>query len=302
MTVGEGRARREGESMASENGSTCASRAVLITGCSSGIGRATAERLAKRGWTVYATARDVEAIAPLEEGGCRLLQLDVTDEGSMRRAVEEIERAEGAVGVLVNNAGYSQSGAVEEVPPEKVRRQFETNVFGLVRMCQLVLPGMRGQGFGRIVNLSSMGGRLTFPGGGLYHASKHAVEAISDALRFEVRGFGVEVVVIEPGLIRTGFARTAVGSMGESGSGPYAGFDAGVARVTRENYERGPLARLGGGPGAVAETIERAISAARPRTRYTVTPSARLLISTRQLLPDRAWDGLLRLFYPRPGG
>jgi NAD(P)-dependent dehydrogenase (short-subunit alcohol dehydrogenase family) len=153
-----------------------------------------------------------------------------------------------------------------------------------------------------------MGGKLTFPGGGFYHATKHAVEAISDALRFEVRGFGVEVVVIEPGLIRTGFAETAVSSMDDSAgaqpsnSGPYTGFDAGVARVTRENYERSPLARLGGGPEVVAETIERAISAARPRTRYTVTPSAKLLISARRLLPDRAWDALLRLFYPEPGG
>jgi NAD(P)-dependent dehydrogenase (short-subunit alcohol dehydrogenase family) len=285
----------------SENGSGWTSRAVLITGCSSGIGWATAERLARRGWTVYATARDVEAVAPLEALGCRLLPLDVTEEDSMRAAVEEVERMEGAVGVLVNNAGYSQSGAVEEVPMDQVRRQFETNVFGLVRLCQLVLPGMRRQGSGKIVNLSSMGGRLTFPGGGFYHASKYAVEALSDALRFEVRGFGVEVVVVEPGLIRTGFARTAVGSMGE-GSGPYAGFEAGVARTTRENYERGPLAALGGGPEVVAETIERAISAARPRARYTVTPSARVLISARRLLPDRAWDGLLGLFYPRPEG
>jgi NAD(P)-dependent dehydrogenase (short-subunit alcohol dehydrogenase family) len=285
----------------SENGSGWTSRAVLVTGCSSGIGWATAERLARGGWTVYATARDVEAIAPLEAFGCRLLPLDVTEEDSMRAAVEEVERMEGAVGVLVNNAGYSQSGAVEEVPMEKVRRQFETNVFGPVRLCQLALPGMRRQGFGRIVNLSSMGGRLTFPGGGFYHASKYAVEALSDALRFEVRGFGVEVVVVEPGLISTGFARTAVGSMGQ-GDGPYASFDAGVARTTRENYERGPLAALGGGPEAVAETIERAISTARPRARYTVTPSARVLISARRLLPDRAWDGLLGLFYPRPGG
>jgi NAD(P)-dependent dehydrogenase (short-subunit alcohol dehydrogenase family) len=281
-----------------------ASRAVLITGCSSGIGWATAERFAGKGWTVYATARQVEAIAPLEAHGCRLLPLDVTDEESMRGAVEEVERAEGAVGVLINNAGYSQSGAIEEVPMEKVRRQFETNVFGLARMCQLVLPGMRRQGFGRIVNLSSMGGKLTFPGAGFYHATKHAVEAISDALRFEVRGFGVEVVVIEPGLIRTGFAEAAVGSMGgeAAGNGPYAGFDAGVAKVTRDNYEKGPFARLGGGPAVVAETIERAISAARPRARYTVTPSAKLLILTRRLLPDRAWDGLLRGWYPQPGG
>ena len=147
-----------------------------------------------------------------------------------------------------------------------------------------------------------MGGKLTFPGGGFYHASKHAVEAISDALRFMVRGFGVEVVVVEPGLIRTGFAGTAVDSMGEGGSGPYAGFDAGVARTISETYERGPLANLGGGPEAVAETIERAISGPRPQARYTVTPSARLLIGTRRLLPDRAWDGLVGLFYPRPGG
>ena len=253
---------------------------------------------------MYATARNVEAIAPLEARACRLLPLDVTDEGSMRRAVEEVERAEGAVGVLVNNAGYSQSGAVEHVPMEKVLRQFETNVFGLVRMCQLVLPGMREQGFGRIINLSSMGGKLTFPGAGFYHATKYAVEAISDALRFEVRGFGVEVVVIEPGLIRTGFGQTAVDSMGEdtAGSGPYTGFEAAVARETRENYEKGPLARLGGNPETVAETIERAISAARPRSRYAVTPSAYLLIWLRRLLPDRIWDALLRSYYPQPGG
>ncbi len=288
--------------MASENGPKWPSRAVLITGCSSGISWATAERLARRGWTVYATARNVEAIASLREYGCRLLPLDVTGEESMRSAVEEVEGSEEAVGVLINNAGYSQSGAVEVVPMENVRRQFETNVFGLARMCQLVLPGMRRQGFGRIVNLSSMGGRLTLPGAGYYHASKHAVEALSDALRFEVRGFGVEVVVIEPGLIRTGFAETAVDSMGEDGGGPYAGFDAGVAGATRDNYEKGPLAKLGGDPEVVAKTIERAISVARPRARYTVTPSAKLLISARRLLPDRAWDTLGGLFYPRPGG
>src|ERR687893_2853255 len=255
-----------------------ASRAVLITGCSTGIGRATAERLVSRGWRVYATARDVGKISPLADRGCELLPLDVTDEGSMQAAVREVERREGAVGVLVNNAGYSQSGAVEEVPMEKVRRQFETNVFGLARMCQLVLPGMRRQGFGRIVNLSSMGGRLTFPGGGYYHATKHAVEAISDALRFEVRGFGVEVVVIEPGLIRTGFADTATGSIdGPDEYHPYADFEEAVVRVTAENYERGPFSRLGGGPESVAEAIETAISARNPRSRYVVTPSAHLV-------------------------
>jgi NAD(P)-dependent dehydrogenase (short-subunit alcohol dehydrogenase family) len=280
------------------------SRTVLITGCSTGIGRATAERLAARGWKVYATARDVQKIGDLADVGCEVLPLDVTDEDSMRAAVAEVERREGAVGVLVNNAGYSQSGAVEEVPMEKVRRQFETNVFGLVRMCQLVLPGMRRQGWGRIVNISSMGGRLTFPGGAYYHATKYAVEAISDALRFEVAGFGVEVTVVEPGLIRTHFADAATGSMDGNASpadGPYAGFSAAVEKVVRDNYERGPFLMLGGGPETVAETIERAISVARPRTRYAVTPSAHIFIALRRILPDRAWDAVVGAVYPQPG-
>ena len=280
------------------------SRAVLITGCSTGIGRATAERLASSGWKVYATARDVGKIASLADRGCELLPLDVTDEASMRAAVGEVERREGAVGVLVNNAGYSQSGAVEEVPMEKVRRQFETNVFGLVRMCQLVLPGMRRQGWGKIVNISSMGGRLTFPGGGYYHATKYAVESISDALRFEVAGFGVDVVVIEPGLIRTAFADAATGSMDAApgpADGPYAGFNAAVAKAVRDNYERGPFLKLGGGPETVAATIERAVTVGRPRTRYAVTPSAHLFILLRRVLPDRAWDAVAGTVYPRPG-
>ena len=281
------------------------SRAVLITGCSTGIGRATAERLAGNGWKVYATARDVGKIASLADHGCELLPLDVTDEASMRAAVEEVERREGAVGILVNNAGYSQSGAVEEVPMEKVRRQFETNVFGLVRVCQLALPGMRRQGWGRIVNISSMGGKFTFPGGGYYHATKHAVESISDALRFEVAGFGVNVVVVEPGLIRTSFADAATASMAKTPSdlaeNPYAGFSAAVAKTTRDNYERGPILKLGGGPETVAAAIERAISAERPRTRYAVTPSAHLFMGLRRLLPDRAWDAMVRSVYPQPG-
>ena len=277
------------------------SKAVLITGCSSGIGWATARHLSSVGWKVYATARNVDAIAPLEEIGCELLPLDVTDEDSMRRAVDEVEREEGAVGALVNNAGYSQSGAVEAVPIDKVRGQFETNVFGLVRMCQLVLPGMRRQGYGRIVNVSSMGGKLTFPGAGYYHATKHAVEAISDALRFEVGGFGIKVSVIEPGLIRTGFAHAAVGSMDDQQEGPYAGFDETVARTTTENYERGPFSRLGGEPEAVAEAIEQALSARNPRSRYAVTPSAHLFLGLRRLLPDGAWDSVLKSSYPQPG-
>ena len=279
---------------------TGASRVVLVTGCSTGIGRATAERLAAREWTVYASARKLDSIRDLEGRGCRLLVLDVNDEESMRTAVAAIEDAEGAVGALVNNAGYSQSGALEELPLDRLRAQFETNVFGLLRMCQLVLPGMRRQGWGRIVNLSSIGGKLTFPGGGAYHATKHAVEALSDALRFEVKGFGVDVIVIEPGLIKTQFSETAVGSIeGAAAEGPYSSFNHAVAATTAGAYQ-GPLGRLGGGPETVARTIERAVSARRPRTRYPVTPSAYITLGMRKLLPDRAWDAVVARQYPRP--
>ena len=280
------------------------SRAVLVTGCSSGIGRATAERLAVAGWTVYATARKPETLADLEARGCRTLALDVTDEASMQAAVAAVEGEHGSVGALVNNAGYSQSGAIETVPMEKVRAQFETNVFGLVRLCQLVLPGMRRARSGRIVNLSSMGGRLVFPGGGFYHATKYAVEAISDALRFEVKGFGVDVILIEPGLIRTEFGTTAAGAVSEAGEGEgdYAQFNAHVANATEQIYESGgPIARLGGPPEAVAKVIDKALSAKRPRARYTVTPSAKVLIANRAVLPDRAWDALMRQQFPSPG-
>jgi short-subunit dehydrogenase len=167
-------------------------------------------------------------------------------------------------------------------------------------MCQLVLPGMRGQGSGRIVNMSSMGGRLTFPGGGAYHATKYAVEAFSDALRFEVAGFGIAVVVIEPGLIKTKFGETAAATVdaGEE-HGPYAEFNDVVAKGTAEVYE-GPLARLGAGPEAVAKKVERAITARKPRARYPVTASAHLALTQRRLMPDRAWDAFMRVQFPQP--
>jgi NAD(P)-dependent dehydrogenase (short-subunit alcohol dehydrogenase family) len=271
--------------------------AVLITGCSSGIGRATARRLAAGGWTVYATARRPDSIADLQEAGCRTLALDVTDEASMSAAVAAVVDAEGAVGVLINNAGYSQSGAVESVPLDRVRAQFETNVFGLVRMCQLVLPAMRDRRWGKIVNIGSMGGRLTFPGGGLYHATKYAVEALSDALRFEVRGFGVDVILIEPGLIVTNFGEVAAASV--DADGPYAEFNRTVAERTAGAY-KGPLAKLGAGPEKVAEVIAGALAASKPKARYPVTPSAHLMINQRRLTPDRVWDALMRTQFPTP--
>jgi short-subunit dehydrogenase len=165
-------------------------------------------------------------------------------------------------------------------------------------MCQLVLPGMRGQGWGRIVNVSSMGGRLVFPGGGFYHGTKFAVEAISDALRYEVKGFGVDVVVIEPGLIKTEFGATAVNAIGDDGQGPYSDFNNVVAAQTTSAYEGG-LARFGAGPEAVAKAIARAIR--RPRSRVPVTASARLMLGLRRVMTDGMWDRSMRTSFPRPG-
>jgi len=278
------------------------SKAVLITGCSSGIGRATALRLAGTGSTVYATARRPETLTELEAAGCRTLALDVTDEQSMQAAVAEIERAEEAVGVLINNAGYSQSGAIETVPLQAVRRQFETNVFGLVRLTQLVLPKMRAQRWGKIVNVGSMGGRLSFPGGGHYHATKHALEAISDALRFELRGFGIDVILLEPGLITTEFGEAATASMAGtelSGDDPYATFNTTVGAVTKGAYD-GPMKLLGGGPERVAKVIERALKRRHPPARITITPSAKVTIAMRRVMPDRLWDAAMRAQFPQP--
>ncbi len=282
------------------------SKAVLITGCSSGIGEATARRLAAGGWTVYATARRLERIEHLKDAGCHTLALDVTDETSMRAAVDEVQRTEGAVGVLVNNAGYSQGGAIEQVPLDAVRAQFETNVFGPIALTQMVLGGMRAQHWGKVVNIGSMGGRLTFPGGGFYHATKYSLEAISDALRFEVRGFGIDVVLIEPGLITTEFAATAVSKADDASKagdgaadGPYAEFDTKVSALTTGVYE-GPMRHLGGGPEVVAKAIDKAISRRRAPSRVPVTASARLSILQRKLTPDRVWDAAMRSQFPQP--
>jgi NAD(P)-dependent dehydrogenase (short-subunit alcohol dehydrogenase family) len=267
---------------------------VLVTGCSSGIGRATAQALVEAGHTVYATARRAATLEGLEAAGARTLALDVTDEDSMTAAVAAIEAEHGAVGTLVNNAGFGVYGPVEEVPMDDVRREFETNVFGLGRLTQLVLPAMRAAGRGRIVNMSSMGGRLVYPTGGWYHASKYAVEALSDALRVEVAPFGISVVLVEPGLIRTEFESVASGGLASGHpAGPYAALRKHADDVMRRGY----ASPAGAEPKAVADVVRRAVEATRPRTRYVVTPAAKAQVQLRRFGGDRLWDAAMRRAY-----
>jgi NAD(P)-dependent dehydrogenase (short-subunit alcohol dehydrogenase family) len=271
---------------------------ALVTGCSSGIGRAAAAQLNRAGFTVYASARRTETLTELVGAGCRPVRLDVDDEASMRAALEQV----GPVDVLVNNAGYGLYGPVEQVGLDEVRRQFETNVFGLVRLTQLVLPGMRARRRGRILNVSSMGGRTTLPGGGFYHASKYAVEAISDALRLEVRPFGVDVVLIEPGVVRTPWSEQAMQHQAASSADPddpYADYKSAVSASFDRAYS-GPLARLSIDADKVAGTIVRAATARRPRARYLISPMAKSLVAAKTLLPDRAHDLLLKQQHKLP--
>jgi short-subunit dehydrogenase len=285
---------------------------VLITGCSSGIGQAAALALHEAGRTVVATARNPATLSGLADRGLRTLALDVTGEASMRAAVD----AAGPIDVLVNNAGYGLYGTVEQLPMAEIRRQFETNFFGLVRPTQLVLPGMRAAGGGRILNVSSMGGRATLPGGAFYHASKYAVEALSDALRMEVARFGIDVVLIEPGPVRTPWNDVAAGSVAASaapggaangtaangngnGADPYAGFKDAVTAAFSTATD-GPLARFSSSADDVAKVITRAVTARRPRTRYLINPVARTTVTLRRWLPDRAYDAVLRRQYHLP--
>lgn len=275
---------------------TTRSDAVLVTGCSSGIGRAVAVAAARAGLPTWASARRMEALADLRDAGCRVLELDVTDEESMRRAVETVTAAHGAVGALVNNAGYAQAGPIEEVSVELLRRQFETNVFGPARMCQLVLPGMRDQRAGTIVNIGSAAGLMGLPGTGAYAMSKWALEALSDALRFETRAFGVRVVLLEPGgVVTTGFAAAERASWPD-GHGPYDTF--------RENHHRrmagwndGKTAGLST-PGDVADAVVRAIAARRPRARYKIGLAPRVMPLAYRILPERMWDAIWARQFP----
>ncbi len=267
-------------------------RIVLITGCSIGIGRSSALAFLSRGWVVIATARQLASIADLEQAGCHCYQLDVTDEQSMQNTLDEVERRFGTVDVLVNNAGYGLYGPVEQLSRKALIDQFETNVFGLVRLSQLVLPGMRAGHFGRIVNVSSVAGRFSLPMGGAYCASKHAVEALSDALRYEARQFGVAVILVEPGPVRTHWASTAISSVEidtAASLDPYREIKlAAIGELV--DMTEGKVARFATTPDRVAGVIVRAASSRRPRSRYRAGFLAHLLVALRWMLPDVAFD------------
>lgn len=275
------------------------SQVALITGCSSGIGEASARRLHAAGLTVYATARRPETLTDLAASGVNTMALDVTDEASMVAAVDEAIASSGSIDVLINNAGYGLYGPVEQLPMEEIRRQFETNFFGLVRLTQLVLPHMRSNGHGRILNISSMGGRTTLPGGAMYHASKHAVESLSDALRIEVRPFGIDVVLIEPGPVKTAWNDVAAASVATASAAdpgeddPYLEFKNAVAGGFGSVTE-GPFSHLSSDPDSIAKVVVRAATTRRPRTRYLINPVARSTVAAKALLPDRVHDALLR--------
>jgi len=268
-------------------------KVALVTGASSGIGEATARQLQKAGFIVYGAARRTDRMSDLAASGVRTLPLDVTSETSVGDAVAGIIAAEGRIDVLVNNAGYGSYGALEDVPMEEARAQIEVNVFGLARLTQLVLPHMRAQHSGTIVNISSMGGRFATPMGAWYHASKYAVEGLSDALRLELKRFGIDVVIIEPGSIRTDWGAIAAGRLrATSSDGPYA--EQADAMATSLERSSRPGNRMASPATVIGKAVTKAATARRPRTRYRVGFGASPLILLNRLLPDRTFDALVK--------
>ncbi|HEY4017407.1 MAG TPA: oxidoreductase [Pseudonocardiaceae bacterium] len=263
-------------------------KVALVTGASSGIGESAALKLRELGYTVYGAARRVEKMKALADAGVEVLAMDVTDEASTTEGVRRIIAETGRIDVLVNNAGYGSYGAIEDVPLAEARAQFEVNVFGAAQLIRLVAPHMREQGSGRIINISSMGGKVYTPFGGWYHGTKFALEALSDSLRGELRPFGVQVVVIEPGGIRTEWGGIAADNLRKTSSaGAYA------ERAAKMGKQLGRP--MGSDPKVIGNAIARAATVRRPRTRYAVGMGAKPGIFLRWLLPDRAFDGLLRL-------
>ena len=264
---------------------------ILITGASSGIGFDAALTLAQQGHKVYAAARRVELMEPLKAYGVQVLRMDVTDETSMVQGVEAVIHAEGRIDVLVNNAGYGYFGAIENVPLEEARRQLEVNVFGLARLTQLVLPYMRKQGSGRIINTSSIAGKMVFYMGGWYNVTKYSVEAFSDALRMEMKPFGIDVVMIEPGAIKTDWGPIAAKHLKESSAG--TAYEE-IGTQWAHNIDWFYTTNMLSSPTVVAKAISRAVNSRRPKARYC---RGRFSISGRILhaiIPARWWDAIMR--------
>ncbi|MEV7648241.1 oxidoreductase [Arthrobacter sp. NPDC089319] len=270
-------------------------KVALVTGASSGIGEHTCRELARRGFTVYAAARRLERMRPLEEHGVRALGMDLTDDESMVGGVERILAEQGRLDVLVNNAGYASYGAVEDVPLADARQQFEVNLFGMGRLIQLAAPAMRAQGGGRIINVSSIGGVFYEPLAGWYHAAKFAVEGLSDSLRVELKPFGIGVVIIQPGPILTEWSAIADSLLQSSEGTAYEQQAESVARTVSAAYAGQTATR----PEVVGQRIARVAAARRTRSRYPVGRGARTIMSARRLLPDRVFDAVLARVYQR---
>jgi NAD(P)-dependent dehydrogenase (short-subunit alcohol dehydrogenase family) len=264
------------------------SRVAIVTGASAGIGAATARRLHEVGFTVYAVARRLDRLAPLARRGIHTIEVDITNDATLVALVDRVIAESGRIDVLVNNAGYGSFGAVEDVPMDEARRQFEVNVIGAARLVQLTLPHLRAQGSGRIINVSSIGAKMYQPLGGWYHASKYALEGLSDCMRMELRPLGIDVIVVEPGGVESEFPTVAAQRLLDtSGQGAYAGY--------ARRYASLLLSEPAGisSPHVVANAIARAATARRPRTRYAVGRGAKAVVFARWLLPDRAYDRLL---------
>ncbi|GAB3772013.1 NAD(P)-dependent dehydrogenase (short-subunit alcohol dehydrogenase family) [Nocardioides ginsengisegetis] len=269
-------------------------RVALVTGGSSGIGEQTALGLRKAGFEVYAVARRVDRMLGLEKEGITTFAMDVTDDASMVAGIERILADHGRIDVLVNNAGYGSYGAVEDVPIDEARRQFEVNVFGLARLTQLVTPAMRAQGSGRIINISSIGGKFYEPLGAWYHATKFAVEGFSDSLRIELSPFGIDVVIIEPGPILTEWNEISRQSLTETSKG---GAYEQQARKVRAVLERADGKAMASSPRTVAKKIVKAALTRNPRARYPVGKGAGTILRARKLLPDGAFDVIVKRTY-----
>ena len=267
-------------------------KVILLTGASSGIGYDTATRLAKQGHKVYGAARRIDKMQPLKELGVTPIKMDVTDDASMIAGVNAVLEAEGRIDVLVNNAGYGYFGAIENVSMEEARKQLEVNVFGLARLTQLVIPHMRQQGSGRIVNLASIAGKLALYFGGWYHVSKFAVEGFSDALRMELKPFGIDVVIIEPGGIRTEWGVIAADHLAESSKGTvYEQAALNEANAMKYTYTR---AKLLSNPSVIAKAICKGVNKRHPKARYRTGMGSHSLVFLHWLLPSKWWDGLMR--------